>query len=325
MRVIQPSSFMRDAFDVIGKASDSTDVTVNGQLATRRDEYFHVEIEIQTGSGASHTPYRVEATNSSGTTTRNGGKFLPATPENYIDDFDGNLTSDGRFIYTWDAENRLIGMQTHASVPIAARRKLAFAYDSMGRRIRKTVMYPSTNGGWQHHHQIDFIYDLNGWNLLAERSSGRANAFLRTYTWGTDLGGQGGSPSRGMQSAGLSAIASATAGGVGGLLFTTFHLSNTTLASGMDLNGNVTLLINTATGQPAAIYDYGPFGEPIRQSGEYATLNPFRFSTKYTDNETGLLYYGYRYYDPVTGRWHPCEPIESRMGKCPGGTWLGKL
>ncbi len=314
MRVIQPSSFMRDVFDVIGKASDSTDVTVNGQLATRRDEYFHVEIEIQTGSGASHTPYRVDATNSSGTTTRNGGKFLPATPENFIYDFDGNLTSDGRFIYTWDAENRLIGMQTHASVPIAARRKLAFAYDSMGRRIRKTVMHPSTNGGWQHHHQIDFIYDLNGWNLLAERSSGRANAFLRTYTWGTDLGGQGGSPSRGMQSAGLSAIASATAGGVGGLLFTTFHLSNTTLASGMDLNGNVTLLINTATSQPAAIYDYGPFGEPIRQSGEYATLNPFRFSTKYTDNETGLLYYGYRYYDPVTGRWPSRDPIQERGG-----------
>jgi RHS repeat-associated protein len=36
---------------------------------------------------------------------------------------------------------------------------------------------------------------------------------------------------------------------------------------------------------------------------------PFRFSTKYLDQETGLYYYGYRYYDPVTGRWLSRDPI----------------
>jgi RHS repeat-associated protein len=34
-----------------------------------------------------------------------------------------------------------------------------------------------------------------------------------------------------------------------------------------------------------------------------AKLNPFRFSTKYQDDETDFLYYGYRYYNPSTGRW----------------------
>jgi RHS repeat-associated protein len=34
-----------------------------------------------------------------------------------------------------------------------------------------------------------------------------------------------------------------------------------------------------------------------------AKANPFRFSTKYQDDETDLLYYGYRYYSPPTGRW----------------------
>ena len=40
----------------------------------------------------------------------------------------------------------------------------------------------------------------------------------------------------------------------------------------------------------------------------------FSFSTKYEDVETGLLYYGYRYYDPVTGRWPSRDPIEERGG-----------
>jgi RHS repeat-associated protein len=40
-----------------------------------------------------------------------------------------------------------------------------------------------------------------------------------------------------------------------------------------------------------------------------AKANPFRFSTKYQDDETGLLYYGYRYYDPGTGRWPNRDPI----------------
>ena len=34
-----------------------------------------------------------------------------------------------------------------------------------------------------------------------------------------------------------------------------------------------------------------------------ATECSFGFSTKYTDEETGLCYYGYRYYSPVMGRW----------------------
>ncbi len=41
-----------------------------------------------------------------------------------------------------------------------------------------------------------------------------------------------------------------------------------------------------------------------------AKANPFRFSTKYQDDETDLLYYGYRYYDASTGRWICRDPIE---------------
>ena len=48
----------------------------------------------------------------------------------------------------------------------------------------------------------------------------------------------------------------------------------------------------------------GPFGEVLRESGPMAMASPLRFSTKYQDDETGLLYYGLRFYNANTGRWN---------------------
>jgi RHS repeat-associated protein len=56
-------------------------------------------------------------------------------------------------------------------------------------------------------------------------------------------------------------------------------------------------------------YAYGPFGEVIRATGPMAKLDPFRFSTKYQDDESDLLYYGYRYLNTSTGRWLSRDPI----------------
>jgi RHS repeat-associated protein len=39
-----------------------------------------------------------------------------------------------------------------------------------------------------------------------------------------------------------------------------------------------------------------------------------RFSTKQLDLTTGLYYYGYRWYDPLTGRWPSRDPIEEDGG-----------
>ena len=60
--------------------------------------------------------------------------------------------------------------------------------------------------------------------------------------------------------------------------------------------------------------EYGPFGEVLRSTGPMAKANPFRFSTKYQDDETDLLYYGYRYYNPSTGRWLSRDPIHEKGG-----------
>ena len=71
---------------------------------------------------------------------------------------------------------------------------------------------------------------------------------------------------------------------------------------GFDGNGNVIGLVDMATGTKSATYDYNAFGETIQSDGVASVANHFRFSTKYTDDETGLYYYGYRYYAPSTGR-----------------------
>jgi RHS repeat-associated protein len=48
----------------------------------------------------------------------------------------------------------------------------------------------------------------------------------------------------------------------------------------------------------------------LSATGSAASANPMRFSTKYQDSESGLYYYGFRYYNPNTGRWLSCDPLE---------------
>jgi RHS repeat-associated protein len=43
-------------------------------------------------------------------------------------------------------------------------------------------------------------------------------------------------------------------------------------------------------------------------------INPIRFSTKCTDDESDFLYYGKRYYNPSTGRWLSRDPIGEAGG-----------
>lgn len=106
------------------------------------------------------------------------------------------------------------------------------------------------------------------------------------------------------------------AGGVGGLL--SFHnaSTNTSIAYTYvyDGNGNVLALVDLSTGAIRADYEYSPFGETIRSSGPLAEENTFRSSTKYTDDKTGLVYYGLRYYSPNTGRWLSRDPIAESGG-----------
>jgi RHS repeat-associated protein len=158
--------------------------------------------------------------------------------------------------------------------------------------VRKTVKFASTGAVIEDRY---FIYD--GWNVI-EETIAPATGPVETaeHVWGTDLSGtaQG-------------------AGGVGGLLL---RESSATGASyyHYDGNGNVTAL-TSAAGTVQAAYTYGPFGETLRAVGPLAQANPWRFSTKYQDDETGLLYYGYRFYNPTDGRWPSRDPIGEEGGR----------
>jgi RHS repeat-associated protein len=73
-------------------------------------------------------------------------------------------------------------------------------------------------------------------------------------------------------------------------------------------------MVNAANGSIALNCEYGPFGELIRATGQLAKLTPLLFSTKYYDWETGLYYYGYRYYNPSTGKWLSRDPAGEQGG-----------
>jgi RHS repeat-associated protein len=74
-------------------------------------------------------------------------------------------------------------------------------------------------------------------------------------------------------------------------------------------SGNVTALVDAADGSVVAHYDYSPFGMTVLADGPAAAANPWRFSTKYHDTETSLVYCGYRYYSSELGRWMNRDPI----------------
>ncbi len=280
-------------FDVLGAASATNAVTVNGSPADyRHGEFFQ---ELLTVNNTNATLWQsVKVTNTTSGAYETGAVLLAQSPESFTHDADGNLTSDGRWDYTWDGENRVVQMETRSAAYNAGapRQKLLFGYDWQGRRISKTVSN-WVSGNWALASTRSFIYD--GWNLLAILNP--PSSILQQFMWGLDLSG-------GLQGA----------GGVGGLVKVHDATTGKNYFPAYDGNGNVLTLLDSATGAEAARYEYGPFGEPLAMAGSYAQSNPFRFSTKFTDEETGCLYYGYRSYNPITGRWLSRDPYGERGG-----------
>jgi RHS repeat-associated protein len=288
--------------NVLGTTADAkAKVAINLAPAQRQGTLFYKQLSTANASVPVWQPIDVLAGEAgAGTggadaiTRRSGHLFVAQNPEGFGYDFDGNLTSDGQWTYSWDAENRLVQMETISAAVAAGvpKQKLEFVYDSAGRRIQKVV---NAWNGTAYTVASDTRFLWDGWNLLAELNGLAGNAVVRSYVWGLDLSGT-------MQGA----------GGVGGLL--AVNTGTATYLPAFDGNGNLSALVDSASGTSVAEYEYGPFGEPLRVTGPAAAANSFRYSTKYTDAETGLVYYGYRYYCPSTGRWLSRDPIGVRGG-----------
>ena len=195
-------------------------------------------------------------------------------------DADGNMTFRDGWTQVWNGENRLVEMYNDTA-------KLTFSYDYMGRRIEKKV-FQQTGGIWAPQKSLQYVYD--GYKLVEEIDTlPDEKPVIRRYTWQPE--GQG---------ADLPLVVTDVA-------------SNQSYFYTADGNKNISELVD-ATGNIAAHYEYDPFGKINTQNGAYAANNPFRFSSEYFDDETGLVYYNYRYYSLELGRWINRDPIGEAGG-----------
>ena len=283
------------AVDILGGAGSNTTVTVNNQATYRNAPFYEATLALTNTSAAVWKSItNLAVAHSSATTdlvaTVTGNTFLQQTPVTFSYDYDGNLSQDGHWTYTWDGENRLIQMVSLTNAPTASKLRLTFTYDSKFRRISKAVeAYNGTT--WTTNLAESFVYD--GWNLVDELNATN-NSVIRSYMWGLDLSGtlQG-------------------AGGVGGLVAVEQARGVAGEFAAYDGNGNVAGYIQASNGTTPSRLEYGPFGERVNQSDKTMA---FGFSSRYADLETGRLYYGFRYYDAEQGRFAGRDPREETGG-----------
>jgi RHS repeat-associated protein len=286
--------------EVQGSANTNATVTVNLQPVYRFGDYFRKEYAVNNATGAvwlsltNFAVYSPGGTNIDICDTNTGWAYVNQTPQLFGHDADGNLTNNGRFTFYWDGENRLTNITSLPTANFGSQVQLQFVNDYRARRIQKIVF---TNNGsiYVAQYTNKFTYDEN--NLLVILNPDLTPQL--TFVWGLDASGS-------MHGA----------GGVGGLISMTVH-SGPYVGTYFYVYGgnyNVVALVSAADGRVMAQYDYDVFGNVLRAIGPLAKINPFLFSTKFYDWETGLYYYGYRYYDPGSGRWLSRDPLEEKGG-----------
>lgn len=259
----------------------ATNISVNGQTAQIYGDFAFASTNNTLANGSNtftviaQNLYGVAVTN---TLTAN----LPASISLEFDD-NGNLTNDGTRSFLYDAENQL------TNISVAGRWRSDFVYDGLNRR-RIARDYSWGGSAWVETNEIRYIYDRE--LVIQERETN--NNVLVTYTRGRDFGG-------GLQGA----------GGIGGLLARTDGSGSFFYHA--DGSGNITALIDGRQ-NIVARYEYDPFGQLIGKWGAISDANRYRFSSKEYHPNSGLYYYGFRYYAANLQRWLNQDPIQEFSG-----------
>ena len=273
-----------------------TNVTVNGQEASLYGDGTFAAAGFPPANG--ENTYTAIGQDNIGRLSTNSVTVNCLETNNFTYDYNGNLTSDGTRNFAYDDENQLVG------VWVADVWSNNFVYDGlMRKRIERD--YSWSGGAWVETNEVHYVYDGN---LVAQERyfdpqlSTQTPIDLITYTRGADV-------SDTLQGA----------GGVGGLLART---DMGKLTGGdpsanayyySDPMGNVVGMVGT-NGMVVAQYQYDPYGNLISMTGPLAAANRYRFSSKEWNDNDGLYYYGYRFYDPNLQRWLNRDPI----GECGG-------
>lgn len=297
-----------NVFDVAGTAVTGVTVSVNDQPALRQGERWLCELAVDNGAGSVQTSLVVRAVSTTGTVDlvaeRRGKASFPRYAEPVVADVAGEIVSDSRYAYGFDGNWRLVSLTCTNADPLV---RITFGYYADGRRAWKKVEHWS-GGTWTLRRRHQFTWDR--WALVRETvddySVTPAARTVKTFVWALDLAGR--SSGKVGQSAGcidgLVAVSVVTNG------VTSLYLPV------MDHHGTVRHVVDAASERVVATFDYTPYGELVAESGDPAAIAavPFRFQTKYYDRETGLLYFGHRYYVPSTGKWLTRDPLGEEGG-----------
>ncbi len=212
----------------------------------------------------------------------NLNQLLSSTNPNqsFAYDDDGNMTqgyTPEGYVMTmiYDAENRLTSAQYTDSSSIVHRTEYFYSGDNLLAEVKKFEDGVLVS---------DIRFVRAGFLPIQERDGN--NNVVREYTWGLNLGG-----------------------GIGGLL--NLRQGENNYSYLYDGKGNVMSLIDSSQNIVAS-YRYDEFGKLLKKVG---TLDQsFGFSTKQYDQQTGFLYYGYRFNSPFLGHWITRDPIGERGG-----------
>ena len=186
-------------------------------------------------------------------------------------DKNGNLIADGKQHFEYDALNRLIGVKDESGQVIAH-----YAYDAENRRIKKVLTHDTQRT------THDFIYD--GWQEIAEYANGKP---VREFVFGQKLDEP-----------------------IAMLDFKENQTEAETYFYQTDRLGSVTGLTDRS-GAVVARYRYDAYGDLVKDKETAEKVsNPFRYTGRYFDEETGLYYYRNRYYSPELGRFITKDPLQ---------------
>ncbi len=159
--------------------------------------------------------------------------------------------------------------------------RYSYTYDGFNRRIKKE-RFKATNIGWSLDSCTNYLYAVD--NEIG--SADAQNNILELRILGEGLGAE---------------IGAAVALELHGKTYVPVH----------DRQGSVVCLLDLE-GKVVEHYRYDVFGNQI--SGTETSINPWRFSSKRHDDETGLINFGRRYYDPTLGKWLTQDPLGLKAG-----------